>query len=196
MFNEIPTLIRRKMEQLELLDSQDRQDNTAMLQRLRQVPPETGKFLALLATFAPQGNFIEIGTSAGYSALWIILGLKEVGSRLKTFEVLPEKVKLAKETFKTAEVENYVELVEDDARNHLNDIPNISFCFLDAEKEYYDDCYKLVVPNMVKGGILIADNVISHQEDLKTMLKKVEADERVDSMIIPVGSGLLFCRKN
>ncbi len=195
MFHEISEQIKKRMKFLKELDAKDRQDGTTRLQRLRQVPPETGKLLALLVTLAPPGNFIEIGTSAGYSALWIYLGLKEVGATLRTFEILPEKADLAKETFKSAEVEDYIEVIEDDARNCLHDISDISYCFLDAEKEYYEECYDLVIPKMVKGGILLADNVISHQEDLKAMLIKVENDKRIDSMILPVGSGILFCRK-
>jgi predicted O-methyltransferase YrrM len=195
MFSEISSLIKERMKHLEDLDSKDRVDGTAKLQRLRQVPPKTGKLLALLATLAPEGTNVEIGTSGGYSALWISVGLKEVNRTLKTFEILPEKVKIAKETFEAAEVEEYVELIEGDARTYLNDLSNIAYCFLDAEKEYYEDCYELIIPNMVKGGILIADNVVSHQDDLEAMLMKVKADNRVDSMIIPVGKGLLLCRK-
>lgn len=195
MFDEISPLIKKRMNHLEDLDSKDRVDGSAKLQRLRQVPPRTGKLLALLATLAPAGTYVEVGTSGGYSALWISVGLKEMNRTLKTFEILPEKVKIAKETFKVAEVEKYIELIEGDARTHLSNLSNIAYCFLDAEKEYYEDCYNLIVPNMVKGGILIADNVISHQEDLEEMLMKVKADNRVDSMTIPVGKGLLFCRK-
>ena len=195
MFDEIPKLIKTRMKYLEELDSKDRKNGSVLLERLRQVPPETGRLLALLATLAPQGTYIEIGTSGGYSALWISLGLKEVGRTLKTFEILTEKVKLAKETFKAAGVEEYIELIEDDARKHLGNLSNVSYCFLDAEKEYYEECYDLLVPNMVKGGVLIADNVISHGEDLEVMLLKVRTDKRIDSIILPIGSGILFCRK-
>jgi len=92
--------------------------------------------------------------------MWIALACIERGIKIKTFEILEEKIKLAKETFRESKMAKYVELVEGDARDYLKEEKNISFCFLDAEKEVYDDCYDLIVPNMVKGGILVADNAI------------------------------------
>ena len=88
-----------------------------------------------------------------------------------------------------------IELIEGDARDYLQDYKSISFCFLDAEKEVYEDCYDLVILNMVKGGIFIADNAINHYETLKPMLNKALADERVDALIVPIGKGELVCRK-
>ena len=183
------------MEYLEKIDSRDRNDGTPLLKRLRQIPLETGKFVSLLAASAPKGKFIEIGTSAGYSTMWIALACKLLGTKITTFEILKEKINLAKETFKEAELEDYIELIEGDARDYLKDYNNIAFCFLDAEKEIYDECYDLVIPNMVKGGILIADNVINHYETLKPMLEKALSDQRVDALIVPIGKGELLCRK-
>ena len=85
------------MADLEEKDKIDREDGTIRLKRLRQIPPETGRFLALMAMLAPEGKFIEIGTSAGYSTLWIILACKERNQSIQTFEILPEKIILAKE---------------------------------------------------------------------------------------------------
>jgi len=183
------------MNELIKLDARDREDGTPLLQRLRQISPESGKLISFLAATVLEGELIEIGTSAGYSTLWLVLACKEAGKRVKTFEMLPEKIKLARETFKNTKVEPYVELIEEDARQCLKQLKNISFCFLDAEKEYYEECYNHVIPNMVKGGILVADNVISHQDDLQTMLDKVFVDKRVDALIVPIDSGLLLCRK-
>ena len=69
MFNNIPESIIQRMKYLEAIDSQDRQDGTPRPQRLRQIPPETGQFIALMAASAPTGQILEIGTSAGYSHL-------------------------------------------------------------------------------------------------------------------------------
>ncbi|MHA2281233.1 MAG: O-methyltransferase [Promethearchaeota archaeon] len=195
MFHEISENIIRRMKFLEDIDSKDRNDGTPRLERLRQIPPETGKFLAILAASAPKGQFIEIGTSGGYSTLWIALACKLRGTTIITFENLKEKVELAKETFKETDMEDYIELILGDARNYLKKYSNISFCFLDAEKEVYGDCYDLVIPNLVKGGILIADNAINHYETLKPMLDKALDDDRVDALIIPIGKGELLCRK-
>ncbi len=195
MFNSIPLPILERMRYLEQIDARDRDDGTPRLQRLRQIPRETGQFVALLAATAPAGAYVEIGTSAGYSTLWIALACKLLGRTITTFEVLPEKAELARETFRAAQLEDVVALVHGDARRYLAQYQEIGFCFLDAEKEVYGECYEAVVPRLVKGGLLVADNAINHREALKPMLDRALGDPRVDALIIPIGKGELVCRK-
>lgn len=183
------------MRYLEAIDAVDRVDGTPRLKRLRQIPPETGKFLALLAASTPRGSMLEIGTSAGYSSLWLSLACQYLDRRLTTFEVLSDKAALAKETFRSAGVEDRVSLVEGDALEHLPKFDRIAFCFLDAEKEIYERCYEEMVPRLVPGGLLVADNAINHQVTLKAMLARAAADDRVDSLVVPIGKGELVCRK-
>jgi len=195
MFHNIPEAIKEKMRYLESINKKDRLDGIPEHQRLRQIPPETGKFIAILAATTPDGTYLEIGTSAGYSTLWLALACKELGRKLVTFEVSEEKATLAKETFRIAGIEETVELVIGDAREYLQNYSNISFCFLDAAKEVYFDCYEKLIPNMISGGLLIADNAISHKDKLKSMIERVLTDERVDAVVVPIGSGELICRK-
>ena len=195
MLHNIPELVKKRMRYLEKLDAEDRVDGTPRMQRLRQIPPETGKFLSIIAAGAPRGEFIEIGTSAGYSTMWIALACMERGNKIKTFEILEEKIELAKETFWQSKMQKYIDLVEGDARDYLKEEKDISFCFLDAEKDVYEECYDLIIPNMVKGGLLVADNAINLYNVLKPMIDKALSDKRVDSLIIPIGKGELLCRK-
>lgn len=195
MFHRIPDEAVDRMRHLEARDAADRLDGTGRLERLRQIPPETGRFIALLAAAAPQGRVIEVGTSGGYSTLWLALACRERGDRLLTFEVLPEKAAIAAETFRLAGVDDLVDLVVDDARNHLDGVAGIAFCFLDAEKEAYGDCYRAVVPNLVPGGLLVADNALSHAEDLRPVIDEALEDDRVDALVVPIGKGELVCRR-
>jgi predicted O-methyltransferase YrrM len=110
--------------------------------------------------------------------------------------LLPEKAQLARETFHVAQVERVIRLVEGDARDYLWQYEQIAFCFLDAEKEVYGECYEAVIPKLVKGGLLVADNALNHRETLQPMLDRALADERVDALIVPIGKGELVCRKN
>lgn len=195
MFHSMTKAIRARMAHLESIDARDRHDGTSRMERLRQIPPETGRFIALLAAAAPEGDIIEIGTSAGYSTLWLALAALETDRRVITFECLPEKAALARETFRDASVEATVTLIEVDARDHLADYPKIACCFLDAEKEVYLDCYKAMIPNLVPGGILLADNAINHAKTLQPMLDHALSDPRVDALVVPIGKGVLCCRK-
>lgn len=195
MFHDIPPAVLARMEELERHDREDRTDGTPRLERLRQIEPETGRFLALWAATAPDGQYVEIGTSAGYSALWLALACRATGRSLTTFEVLPHKVELARETFLRAGVDDVVRLVEGDFLAHAGRFDRVGFCFLDAEKEVYGACYDAVVPRLVRGGVLIADNAINHRETLQPMLDAALADERIDALIVPVGKGEMLCRK-
>lgn len=195
MFHNISPAILKRMAYLEEIDRRDRADGTARLSRLRQIPPETGKFLAILAASSPNGRFLEIGTSAGYSALWISLACAIRSCKLTTYEILEDKFKLAGETFQEASVTQYIESIHADALQNLAQINDIGFCFLDAEKEVYDKCYDIIVPNLVRGGILVADNATNHYESLKAMINKAQFDNRVDALVVPIGKGELVCRR-
>jgi predicted O-methyltransferase YrrM len=195
MFRDIPEPIKRRMQYLEEIDARDRADGTTRMRRLRQIAPEVGRFIALLAAGAPDGLNIEIGTSAGYSTLWLALACRQVRRKVTTFEILDKKAELAQQTFAIAGVEDVVDFVHADALLQLPNRNGISFCFLDAEKEIYGQCYEIIISNMVGGGILVADNAISHEAALRPMLDRALSDDRVDAIIVPLGKGELLCRK-
>ncbi|MGD0788038.1 MAG: O-methyltransferase [Terracidiphilus sp.] len=195
MFHEIPEAMLARMRELERIDSIDRADGTPRMKRLRQIQPEVGRFIAMLAAAAPPGRCVEIGTSAGYSTLWLALACRATGRKIATYEILPEKAELARRTFDAAGVWDAVEFVHGDAMGHLPNLRDIAFCFLDAEKQIYADCYEAVVPRMVGGGLLVADNAINHRATLQPMLDRALDDERVDALIVPIGNGELVCRK-
>ena len=195
MFHNIPKPILNRMRELEDQDSLDREDGTPYLQRLRQIPPVTGKFLALLCAGTPKGGVLEVGTSGGYSSLWLSLACRARGDHLTTFEIMEEKVARANETFEAAQVSDQIQLIHGDAREVISGYREVAFCFLDAEKGVYMDIYEKVVPNLVPGGILAADNVVSHAEALSDFVAQAEDDARVDALVVPVGKGILVCRK-
>ncbi len=195
MFHHIPHDVLARMRELEQMDSTERRTGTAHSERLRQIPSGTGRFLAMIAATAPEGRFIEIGTSGGYSALWISLACRALGRELTTFEIAEAKVELATEMFRKAGVDDIVSIVSGDAREHLGGQSNVAFCFLDTEKNLYEECYEAVIPNMVSGGLLVADNVISHAGSLSGFMDRAESDERMDTMVAPVGEGLLLARR-
>jgi predicted O-methyltransferase YrrM len=195
MFRDIPKPMLDRMKALEARDARDRKDDTAKLKRLRQIPPETGMLISVLAAGAPEGQVLEIGTSAGYSAMWLSLASKVRKDKLVTFELLPDKADLARETISKSDIGDFVELVHGDARGHLSDFEDIAFCFLDSEKEMYDEFYDLIVPKLIAGGLLVVDNAISHEDDLKAFLKKARKDKAIDALVLNVGKGLLLCSK-
>lgn len=192
---DLPKPLLDRMNYLEERDARDRKDGTPQLKRLRQIPAETGMLLAILASSAPRGAVLEIGASGGYSALWLSLACKQRGDRLVTYELLPDKADLARETFAKAQVEDRVDLVNGDARSHLKEWDEVAFCFLDAEKEMYLEVYKEIVPRLLPNGMLVADNVTSHKDELTEFVNHARNDQSVDAIVLPVGKGLLVCIK-
>lgn len=195
MFHNIPQPVLDRMKQLEAIDAADRRDGTSHAERLRQIPPETGRFIALTAANTPPGRWLEVGTSAGYSTLWLSLAGRATGRFIITFEALPNKMALATETFGQAAVADLITLVYGDARDHLAQSHDVAFAFIDTEKELYADCYDLIVPNLVSGGVILMDNAISHQQELAPLMERIYADERVDAVLVPIGQGVFMCRK-
>lgn len=195
MFHDIPQPVLDQMSYLEGIDEKDRQDGTPLLKRLRQISPETGRLLAILAADTPKGSWLEVGTSAGYSALWLTRASALRDAKLVTYELLPDKVDLARQTFNKAQVENLVELVHGDARGHLGDYDEISFCFIDPEREMYQEIYEGILPSMLPGGILVVNNAVAYQTEIQDLLQSAGGDVRVDSVVVPIGTGLLVCRK-
>jgi predicted O-methyltransferase YrrM len=195
VFHDIPEPILRRMRFLEDADARDRVDSTPLANRLKQITPDVGRLLAILAASAPPGECLEIGTSAGYSTLWLAFACQISGHELVTFEIFPEKISLARETFQIAGVENFVRQVQGDARQQVQNFKNVAFCFLDADKDTYMACYEAIVPNLVTGGILAADNITSHESELRPFVQHVLADKRMDAVVVPIGRGELICRK-
>jgi len=195
VFHDISPAILERMAYMEAVDARDRLDGTPTAYRLRQIPPETGRFLALLAASSPRGAVLEIGTSGGYSSLWLALACRQRGDRLITFEAAANKVSLAQETFRLAQVQDLVQVVQGDATQLLPRYSAVAFCFIDIEKDTYRPSYDLLLPILVRGGIFCADNAISHARELAPFLEYVASDTRVDSLVVPVGKGVLVCRK-
>jgi predicted O-methyltransferase YrrM len=88
-----------------------------------------------------------------------------------------------------------VHLIHGDFLEHAENLNDVALCFLDAEKEVYAACYDLVVPQLVPGGVLIADNAINHAATLQPLIDDALVDVRVDALVVPIGKGELVCRR-
>jgi len=161
--------------------------------RLRSISPLIGKFLSSLVLIAKPKTILELGCSGGYSTLWMSMALKK--GKIYTTEILKEKIEFAKKNFKDAGVKN-ITLLEGDITETLKKWnKKVDFIFLDADKDKYLRYYDLVFPFLKKGGVIVADNVISHENVLKTFLEKVKSDKRVFWSVVKMHSGLMIIHK-
>src|SRR3970282_1799256 len=106
----LPPRIRTPMASLEARDAADRIDGTPRSRRLRAIAPEVGPFLLTLALGNGSRTIVEVGTSAGYSTLWLAVAARQTDARVITFEIDPAKIELARATFADAGVEARVEM--------------------------------------------------------------------------------------
>ena len=119
-----------------------------------------GRLLRVLAESAGAKNVVEIGTSNGFSALWLLLALQTTGGKLTTFEIDPDKISLASKNFKRAGVDHLVTIVEGDAHNEVLRLKDpIDLLFIDADKAGYLDYLNKLLPLVRPGGLILAHNM-------------------------------------
>lgn len=178
------------LKELEAKDAEERVQGLPSSERMRNITPDVGLFLNILVKSMKATNVLEIGTSNGYSTIWLGLATQENSGQLITLEVDPRKVKMAKENLEKAGLKNTVKLIEGDAKETLSILEKqFDFVFLDAEKEDYLEYFHLIFPKLKVGGIIIADNVISHAGDLKEYIDFVRANPDTQSVLVPIGRG-------
>jgi len=195
MFRDIPQSIEVTQGHLKALEAWRIAQGMERKRLLRQISPETGKLLALLLANCPAGNAAEVGTGAGYSALWLALACRATGRKLVTFELDEAKAALALHCLEAAAVLDVVELRQTDALEGLKGLSGISFCFIDAERDLARSAYEQALALLPTGGLIVVDNAISHAAEFQEFLYDAEMDPRVDAVIAPMDSGLLICRK-
>jgi predicted O-methyltransferase YrrM len=151
---------------------------------MMNVPRADGEFLHDLVVQRRYRRALEIGTSNGYSAVWIALALRKTGGRLITLEIDARRADLAAENFKRLGLDPYVELRRGDA---LTLVPAIEgpfdFVFIDAWKEDYPKYLQLILPKVTAGGAILAHNVLSHAPELRAFVEILQKHPQLETHI-------------
>ncbi|MGA3031160.1 MAG: class I SAM-dependent methyltransferase [Candidatus Limnocylindrales bacterium] len=190
--NLIPETIRTVMAELKARDAEDRSDGTPHEARLRAISPEVGQFLLTLAISIGATTIVEVGTSGGYSTLWLAIAASKTGGRVITFENDAAKAVLARDTFERAGVGRVVELREGDGGADLLALGGpADLVFIDSEKRDYIRLLDLAVGVLGPGGLFVADNLISHESELVEFRARALADPRLTGLVVPIGAGEL-----
>ena len=156
--------------------------------RYWNIEPAEGAFLRDLIREVGAKRALEIGTSTGYSGIWIALGLRHTGGQLITLEIDRGRHDTAVSHFRATGLAPIVEARLGDA---LAEIPKIEgpfdFVFIDANKQDYLRYYELVLPKMRKGGVITAHNVKSHSDSMADFLERIRTDPAVKTEIVTPG---------
>jgi predicted O-methyltransferase YrrM len=158
--------------------------------KMLNITPDTGRLLWILVRARGATRILEVGTSNGYSTIWLADAARETSGRVITLERNPEKIALARANLAEAGLTEYVDLYEGNAADTLVQLSGpFDFVFLDADRPQYLRYFELVFSRLASGGLLVADNVISHAQELTAYLASVKSHPGLFSMTVPIGKG-------
>jgi caffeoyl-CoA O-methyltransferase len=183
--------VRAVLARLEAEDADERARGIPREERARQVARTTGQFL--FAFVAPQTDceVLELGGSRGYSTIWLAAGVRYLGGRVLSLENDPAKIEAWHTNVEEAGLADWAELVAGDAFETLPGIADVfDVVFLDAEKEQYEQLFAEARTRLEPGAVVIADNVLSHEETLGAYSRARQSDPTLESVTLPLDRGL------
>jgi predicted O-methyltransferase YrrM len=183
--------VRRVLARLEEEDAEERERGLPPSERSRQVARTTGQFLFSLVAPQTDCEVLELGGSRGYSSIWLGAGVRHLGGRVLSLEHDPRKIEAWRRNVADAGLEDWVELVAGDAYETLPAIDDVfDVVFLDAEKEDYERLFELARTKLEPGALVVADNVLSHEDTLGAYSRARQADPTLESVTVPLDRGL------
>ncbi|MBP1852537.1 O-methyltransferase [Rhizobium halophytocola] len=164
--------------------------------RMRAVGPQTGQLINILAKSLSKPVILEIGTSFGYSGVWLAEAARATGGRLITMELHAYKSDFARDMLDKAGLSEHVEFLVDDAEQLIGAMAGkADFVLLDLWKDLYVPCLKAFLPKLAAGAIVVADNMIRPGDgDVLAYQRAVRAIPGMTSVMLPVGQGLEISR--
>jgi predicted O-methyltransferase YrrM len=162
------------------------------LDRWRNVEPDTAELIGVLIRAARARRILELGTSNGYSTIWLADAAEATGGRVVSVDIDPARVWLAAANLAEAGLVDQVELRSEDAAATLarSSDAEWEFVFLDAERPAYAGYVRDLLRVLAPGGLLAIDNVRSHEQELVEFTALLEAEASLTQTVVPVGAGL------
>jgi predicted O-methyltransferase YrrM len=159
--------------------------------RMLNITRDTGEFLAVLVRATLARRVLEIGTSNGYSTLWLASAARAIGGSVATIERSEYKVALAAANFARSGLSTYISLVHDDADRVLerSGEGSLDLIFLDSERSEYPGWWPHLKRVLRFGGLLVVDNATSHAAEMEPFVALVTADSDFATSLVSVGNG-------
>lgn len=170
------------------------------IQDFWNVDRPSANFLNMMVKITNSKSALEIGTSNGYSGIWIAKALKQTGGHLTTLEYWEKRSSLAIENFKRAGVNDIITTITGDAIEILKEMkeknsPKFDFIFVDANKAEYIEYYKSYDSLLDVGGVIIADNILSHYKKTKDFVETLMNNPNYQSQILNFEAGMMLSYK-
>ena len=164
------------------------------LDRFRNIEPESAEYLYMQIMVQQSKQILEIGTSTGYSTLWLAKAAKSTLGVVDTVEIDPKRIAIAKQNAKQLKLDELINFNQLDALDYLSNNHKLyDFILLDAERSAYIS-YWSSLSGLIreKGGLLIVDNVISHASEVAEFISMIENDSQFTTYTLKIGAGLLL----
>jgi caffeoyl-CoA O-methyltransferase len=183
--------VRAVLARLRQEDEEERRRGLPPEQRSRAVAPTTGQFLFSFVASQTACEVLEIGGSRGYSSIWLGAGVRYLGGRVVSIERDPDAARRWRENVHAAGLDAWIELIEGDAFQVLPGLEDIfDVVFIDAEKSHYERHFEHARQKVEPGGVIVADNVLSHRESLEAYSRARQSDPTLVSTTVPLDRGL------
>lgn len=159
--------------------------------KMLNITRDTDELLALLVQTRGADAVLEIGTSNGYSTLWLAEAVKRLGGRVTTIEQDEGKLALAAHNFQRAGLEPWIEQLAGEAGTLLPTLPAAAYqlIFLDSDRRHYQAWWPEIQRLLSPRGLLVVDNAISHREEMNDWMAEVAQDPAFMIALVPVGKG-------
>jgi predicted O-methyltransferase YrrM len=182
------------IEFLAALEREGRENDERETDRARKMlnlEPETAQLLSILVRLSGARRILEIGTSNGYSTIWLASAVAETGGRVISIDRSVEKQSIARENLRRAALLDRVDLRLGDANTIVGELTGLfDFVFFDADRISAPEQLRLLVPRLAAPALVLADNVLSHPAEIAGYLAAVARLPGFDHVVVPIGKGL------
>ncbi|MGE6166516.1 O-methyltransferase [Aeromonas rivipollensis] len=159
--------------------------------KMLNITRDTGELLALLVQTRGAQAVLEIGTSNGYSTLWLAEAVKRLDGRVTTIELGESKRAMAALNFEHAGLEPWIDQLAGEAGSLLPSLPTAGYqlIFLDSDRQHYQGWWPEIQRLLAPRGLLVVDNAISHESEMRDWMAQVRRDPDFLTSLVPVGKG-------
>jgi predicted O-methyltransferase YrrM len=159
--------------------------------KMLNLEPDTARLVYILVRSSGANRVLEVGTSNGYSTIWLALAVAANSGRVTTIDVSAEKQAMARENLRRAGLLDSVELRLGKAGAVVKELEGpFDVVFFDADRKGAADNLNALMPKLAPSVLLLADNVLSHPEEIAGYLAEVKKLEAFEHVVVPVGKGL------
>ncbi len=188
--------IKRVLAELEAWGLDNDARETERARKMLNLEPDTALLISILIRSSQRTRLLEIGTSNGYSTIWLAWAARSTGGQVLSVERNPDKLQMADANLRRVGLRERVDLRQGDAQEVVAGLPGPFDCmFLDADRSIYPALLESLLPKLTAGALVLADNVHSHPDEIACYLEAISARPEFDQVVVGVGKGLSIAYK-